>query len=147
MWILTLAAWSRREQVTKAINSGEPRPLAYQPDWLIGWAMLRYANDKAPGARRLYTAAVGEWRRRKEPKDNKDVRWRAIFSGIDRADCLDGLVVTDWVDVAGGCWTYIGHSMMPAGNDFFIIMDVPAGIEPVPLDARVTVQRDSAAGP
>jgi hypothetical protein len=62
MLVLTLAAWTKREAITRAIRSDEPRPLAYEPDWFIGWAMLTYKGDMNPGAVRLYQAA---WRERK----------------------------------------------------------------------------------
>lgn len=65
MAVLTLAAWSKREEITRAINSGDPRPLAYQPDWFIGWALLRYKGDHNPGAVRLYRAALRERELRK----------------------------------------------------------------------------------
>lgn len=46
------------------MNSGEPRPLAYQPNWLIGWGMLAYEKDRNPGARKFYAACCAEWAER-----------------------------------------------------------------------------------
>lgn len=68
--ILNLAAWSRRKRITKLVMSDDPRPLKDEPDWLIGWGLMTYANRlQHPGALRFYRVCRDERNRREEVRE------------------------------------------------------------------------------
>ena len=52
-------------QIGQAMRAKQPRPLAYQPDWVVGIIVLTFRTSRSPRSRHLYAEAVREWRLRR----------------------------------------------------------------------------------
>jgi hypothetical protein len=145
-FLLTLAAFTRRGRVTAAMNSAADRPLANEPDWLVGWAVVAFEDDEAPNAKRLFVKAMAEWIHRKKQRDEVEdlakalakavfTRWRVT---VPTALLVVGRVATmDVVKIPPGSyvrWQGMVHSV----NAYVYLLDVPMGGQVVPLVDSVT---------